>query len=460
MYIIQNAIKNLGRNKGRNILTAMIIFAIILATAVSIIINTTTSAIIEDYKSRFGSKVNIEFDVSHPVQMDDLETVTVEQRREFAKSKLLKSASFRLRAYVIPKDLHSLDEAENGGNNTVVGGQGQPQFREPTALLIGSSRKDISDDFAEGKRKIIQGEMYENKNECLISEQYAKLNNLSIGDNIILESEYADEPMPEELTIVGIYEDKTAIGNELPYKSPLFNRGNEILADFDDVCGMDLAKNMIKMGFIDSEYILKEPSMIEAFEKEVRSKGLSKQYLVSTDESSYNKIVGPVIGLSKITNTFLVVVLALGSMILILLSVLSIRERKYEIGVLRAMGMKKRKVAFGLLTESIVITMACLVLGLGIGSAVSQPMADSMLQNQIEIAEQNQNANGGSNGGATTLDDIINPAKPLSEVSIQIDSTAVLKISVIALILAGVSSLVGIMYITKYEPIKILSERN
>ncbi len=166
------------------------------------------------------------------------------------------------------------------------------------------------------------------------------------------------------------------------------------------------------------------------------------------------------IALSNITNTFLVVVLALGSMILILLSVLSIRERKYEIGVLRAMGMKKRKVAFGLLTESIVITMACLVLGLGIGSAVSQPMADSMLQNQIEIAEQNQNANGGSNGGATTLDDIINPAKPLSEVSIQIDSTAVLKISVIALILAGVSSLVGIMYITKYEPIKILSERN
>ncbi len=458
MYIIRNAIKNLGRNKGRNILTATIIFAIILATAVSIIINTTTSTIIEDYKSRFGSKVNIEFDVLHPVPTDELDAVTVEQHREFAKSELLKSSSFRLRVYVIPKDLHSLDETETGGNSTVVGGQGQPKFREPAALLIGSSRKDISDDFAEGKRKIIQGKMYENKNECLISEQYAKLNNLSVGDVITLESEYVDDPRPEELVIAGIYGDKTTTENQMPYKSPLFNRGNEILAGFDDVCTMDLSETMVKMGFIDSEYILKEPSMIKAFEKEVRGKGLSKQYLVSTDESSYNKIVGPVIGLSKITNTFLFVVLALGSMILILLSVLSIRERKYEIGVLRAMGMKKLKVAFGLLTESIVITTLCLVLGLGIGSAVSQPMADSMLQNQIEIAAQNENTN--ANGGASTLDDIINPVKPLSEVSIQIDSTAVLKISVIALVLAGVSSLVGILYITKYEPIKILSERN
>jgi putative ABC transport system permease protein len=458
MYVIKNAIKNLGRNKGRNILTATIIFAIILATAVSIIINTTTSAIIEDYKSRFGSKVNIEFDVSNPVPTDELDAVTVEQRKEFANSELLKSSSFRLRVYVVPKDLHSLDETETYGNTTVVGGQDQPQFREPTALLIGSSQEDISDDFAEERRKIIQGKMYENKNECLISEQYAKLNNLSIGDVITLESEYTDEPMPEELIVAGIYEDKTTTGNQMPYKSPLFNRSNEILADFDDVCGMGLAKNMVKMGFVDSEYILKEPSMIDEFEKEVRSKGLSKQYLVSTDESSYNKIVGPVLGLSKITNTFLVVVLALGSMILILLSVLSIRERKYEIGVLRAMGMKKRKVAFGLLTESIVVTMLCLVLGLGIGSAVSQPMANSMLQNQIEIAEQNENTN--TNGGASTLDDIINPAKPLSEVSIQIDSAAVLKISIIALALAGISSLVGIMYITKYEPIKILSERN
>lgn len=50
MYILGNAVKNIGRNKGRNILMMVIIFAVILATAVSIIINTTTDAIISDWE--------------------------------------------------------------------------------------------------------------------------------------------------------------------------------------------------------------------------------------------------------------------------------------------------------------------------------------------------------------------------------------------------------------------------
>ncbi|MFU2108463.1 FtsX-like permease family protein [Paenibacillus larvae] len=41
--------------------------------------------------------------------------------------------------------------------------------------------------------------------------------------------------------------------------------------------------------------------------------------------------------------TYIVIVLVLGAVILILLSSIAIRERKYEIGVLRAIGMKKGK---------------------------------------------------------------------------------------------------------------------
>jgi putative ABC transport system permease protein len=119
------------------------------------------------------------------------------------------------------------------------------------------------------------------------------------------------------------------------------------------------------------------------------------------------KVVGPVEGLAKVTNTFLIVVLVLGSMILILLSTLAIRERKYEIGVLRAMGMKKAKVALGLLTEMLVITVICLILGLGIGMVASQPVADSLLASQIELAEENSNTNVGMQTGGGTGTDAI-----------------------------------------------------
>jgi len=53
MYIFQNALKNVARNKGRNILIAAIIFAIILTTVVALIINNTATAVIDRYKEQF-----------------------------------------------------------------------------------------------------------------------------------------------------------------------------------------------------------------------------------------------------------------------------------------------------------------------------------------------------------------------------------------------------------------------
>ena len=455
MYIIKNAIKNISRNKGRNILTAVIIFAIILTTAVSIIINTTTKTIIEDYKSRFGSEVNITFDTSKTIPTSEYKPLTAKQQIDFGESKLLKSKSLSTSLPIIPIDLKSFDE-EGEKLGGAVGGNGQ-QMLDPKALLVASNREDISKDFIDGLRKITEGQMYKDKNECLISAQYAKLNNLALGNTIEIKSYYSNKPMTATLTIVGIFSDTTMLGNNNPYKYALANRNNEILVSFETATTLEMFKEN-PYSEVNAEFILKDPSTIGEFEKEVRTKGLQDYYKVSTDETSYNKIVGPVEGLAKITNTFLIVVLILGSAILILLSVLSIRERKYEIGVLRAMGMKKIKVALGLLMESLVITALCLCFGLSIGSIASQPIADSMLQNQIELAqEDSENYN---DGGATSIKDMNNNAKPLSEINIKLNADAIAKITIISLVLAGISSLVGIMYITKYEPIKILSERN
>lgn len=52
--------------------------------------------------------------------------------------------------------------------------------------------------------------------------------------------------------------------------------------------------------------------------------------------------------MKKITMVFLIVVLVLCAIILTLLTSILIRERKYEIDVLRAMEMKKGKRCLGL----------------------------------------------------------------------------------------------------------------
>jgi len=464
MYIIKNAIKNIARNKGRNIFIAIIIFTIIAASVVAIIINSTTGKIIEDYKSRFGSEVDISMDMEKlitenegaggQINLDTSQFITTKQYIDFGQSKYIKSFYLASSLDTSSSTLKALDEdAEMSG--TMVGGPAD--FKMPTIRLIGNTDINQLSEFEDGTRKIAEGRMYENQNECIVSEEFAELNNITIGQEIEVDDISATETASMKLKVVGIYADYTkAYPNEF-MKIAFLNRRNEILMSFDTLSSITEGVGLQTA----AKYFLKEPSMLDAFENETRELGLGDYYNVTTDEASYNKIVGPVLGLSKIAFTFLFIVIILGSIILILLSTLSIRERKYEIGVLRAMGMKKKSVVLGLLSEMIIITTICLCLGLSIGAIVAQPVADTLLDKQVEIAEQAAEATN-INKGMMIIgpDDISDDAEPLKDIDVSLDIQAILQIIGISLLLAGVSSIAGISHITKYEPIKILSERS
>lgn len=207
---------------------------------------------------------------------------------------------------------------------------------------------------------------------------------------------------------------------------------------------------------MNATYYLKDPKDLEAFQQEARAKGLPEYYCITTDEEGYNRIVGPVEGIAGIVRIFLIVVLVFGGSILLFLSVMAVRERKYEIGVLRAMGMKRVKVIAGMVCESLVIAGVCLAVGLGISLILSQPVADTLLEGQIQLAEEQQTNQSVTVIGASSD----SSTGKLSEISIQLTPQAVGQIVSLALILVLISSLASILYITRYEPMKILSERS
>ncbi|MGF7004100.1 putative ABC transport system permease protein [Lachnospiraceae bacterium PF1-21] len=465
MYILKNAVKNLGRNKGRNILMAVIIFIIILTTVVSIIINTTTAEIINDYKTRFGAEVAIDLDYDKLAQSGQMgvDDITTSQYIEFGESDLLLSSVYEAKISGQLINMEVLDGDLSAGNGMSgaygdggVGGSEQDSSM-PNMSLLASSRSDISDEFKSGARKIPDGEYPAGENECMISEQLAKLNNLSVGDTIQLK-DMGQSPKTYTLTISGIFEDYTTdyLDDEEPFRLPWNNRHNEVFVSIDTITAMGMLENDNRA--LTAVYTLKAPSDLEAFKAELTAKGLPSYYKVTSDESGYKTVVGPVEEMSKITNTFLIVILILGGVILVVLSTMAIRERKYEIGVLRAMGMGKVKVAIGFLCESLIITSLCLILGLGVGALVSQPVADTLLESQIQIAEEAEFSGNVQQVGGTFSN--LRERQRLSEVEISMSGEAILTIVIIALALGLVSSLSGILYITKYEPMKILSERN
>jgi putative ABC transport system permease protein len=525
MYILQNAGKNIGRNKGRNILMGIIILAIIATSAVALIINNTAAGIIDNYKARFGSEVSITPNMEKVMQEAQRNSsggtqrmmlfqrpeIPPEQYIAFGDSDYIKEARYSSSVGVHKTDdLNVIDEDKGGGSSMFSGRAvfvGRPAGDTVSSAETDDAGEDESlfyanllgynytpEDFTEGMRQLAEGRFPEADGECVISRDLLENSNLKIGDTMTLESTLREQGayvMPGEeddsetvrisfnLEIVGYYDDLTEEYNEFArdndfLQNAYMNRRNEILTTVNTVI------SQMQDGFtginVDAKYYLNNPADLDNFAAELYAKGLDDKCDVTTDEASYNAIVKPVEGLKKITYVFLIVVLLLGAIILILLSTIAIRERKYEIGVLRAMGMKKSKVAFGLLSEVVMITVVCLILGLGAGIVVAQPVSDMLLENQLQQIEDQSGNNNlmvyGSGRNVTRSAGTANavrigapgmmgqtPAEALKEMDVSLDIVTVGEIILVSLILAVIASSAGIMHVTKYEPIKILSDR-
>ena len=93
-----------------------------------------------------------------------------------------------------------------------------------------------------------------------------------------------------------------------------------------------------------------------SFDSQARELGLDEVYTISSaDINAYEQSLIPLNNLSTMAGYFLIVVIAIGALVLIILNIFSVRERKYEVGVLTAIGMKKWKVATQFIVEILII---------------------------------------------------------------------------------------------------------
>lgn len=217
------------------------------------------------------------------------------------------------------------------------------------------------------------------------------------------------------------------------------------------------------------------------------SENLDENYtLVSEDVSNYEQSVKQLETLGKYATYFLIVIFIIGAFVLIIINLFSIRNRKYEIGVLTAIGMKKRKVAAQFVIELFIVTFAAIIIGSGIGAVSSVPVTNSLLKtvNQSETAENDmqsmekpdgnneaptppemQNGNsdntkkgGGFMGQMERMGGRVN--NYVASVKSATDVTVILEMILIGLGLTLISSLAAVTFVMRYEPLKILSNRD
>ncbi|MHB8963719.1 MAG: ABC transporter permease [Saccharofermentanales bacterium] len=525
MYIIKNAVKNITRSKGRNILIGVIIVIIAASSCVALSIKNSAAEIVGSYEESFEVTASLGIDrealranITPGAQgdmrnlMNSIVSPGIEEIKEYGDSDYVTSYTYTLTALMNSTNTEPLtnEESTTGsessadaassvsgykpGDGQTPGGGILPQGSRGDFSLVGYSSLDVMSGFISGTYQIVDGAMFEEGETgavCVVSDELALDNELVVGDVITL-SNPADDTEVYDFTVVGLYKDTSIDETSMNWFS---NSANQIITNYAAAAGVAASSGALAetaeeaaaatettdddtvaaavIGQLATTFYLADTNKLDALEAEMKTKGLSEYYTLTTNESSLEETLKPITNLNTFANIFILIVLLVGGTILLAVNMINIRERKYEVGVLRAIGMKKSKLAMQFVAELLIVTFLSIVIGTVAGAAVSVPTAEALLKNEIESIRTDQSqiarnfgrpGEGGiPGGGRDILGGVFNQGQDvdyIAQINAVISFKVVLELILIGIALTLFSSIISIILIARYEPLKILSSRS
>ena len=541
MYIIKNALKCIGRSKGRNVLISIIALVIAVSACLGLSIRQAAESAKESTLAQLSITATISYDRSSMMNdmmggekgqgggfdrdqfkdmMGNASELTLEEYQTYAKAESVEDFYYTLTAAFNGNDdlepVTDETEDEESESNSDFGGfgggmsfpsgdrGGKGMFSSSDFSVIGYSSDSSMSAFIDGTASVLEGgTMFEEdttEKECIISEELAIFNDLAVDDTIVLTNPSV-ETETYKLKIVGLY---TSSSNN-DFSMSMFGKSQDpanqiymsapalqtILDASDKVSTTITDENTGResdsavVGSISATYVFASTEKYNAFEKDVRILGLDDSYAVSSpDLAAFENSLTPLNTLSTMAGWFLVVILIIGAIILIVLNIFNVRERKYEVGVLTAMGMKKWKVAAQFMCEILVVTMIAVIIGAGIGAVSSVPVTNALLAGQVEnqnseVSKMEENfgrpgdfgggfpgGNMGSKpdnigGGKNPFENMLGSAENyITEVNSAMNLTVVFQMLGVGLLLTLVASVASVSFIMRYDPLKILANRD
>ena len=339
-------------------------------------------------------------------------------------------------------------------------------------------------DFSEGNKKIVSGKMItksSSDNEMVISKSLANKNNLKVGDEIEFNLPNNDDEKLK-FKIVGIYSNTNEKNSNNFIEINALNEANQIYTNLSSIESIlskqsDTSDKLIDNNGLDVKIYLNKKSDLSKFKKEVKQKGLSSYYKITTNKDQIKESLKPIKNISKFSINFLIVVLVLGVIILSVINILNIRDRKYEIGVLRAIGMSKQKITLQFIYETLIISLFSLVIGTCIGLTIMKPITNKILESEINSYQEkitNNERNFGEGDFRKPSEQIDrdefkdiknknmkqdNNITYVDSLKVRLDFTTILELFGISILLAVCSTAISSIIINKYNPNKILQNR-
>ena len=542
MYIFKNAWKNITRNKGRNILIGIIVIVIATASSITLAIRESANDIVRAYQEKNKIEATIGMDRNSLMGLlrkdnssqeemintfNNIESVTVEEIDKYGDSKYVSEYYYTYDLSVDAKDIKEATDSlvkettttktetstrtENFGGGDFpgmppggFGGSKTTTNRKTTTTktdkifnekaqdgaftLIGYASYENMSKFISGEYTITDGEVSSDfeGDYVVISEELATLNDLKVGDKITF-VDPKDSSKTYEATVTGIYKENTDSSNNMA--SMFTDSANEIITNITFIKKI-LAGNENLKPTITPTFVIKDVASVDKFSEEVKEKGLSEYYTITSNVDEIESATESVDNVKIFATTFLIITLIIGGVVLVVINMINIRERKYEIGVLRTVGMKKSKLSLQFMFELLIVALFSLMIGAGIGACLSVPVSNKLLANEISNASSKYedigrnfgrgNFNPGDMPNSGNIEENKDNSKEESKqegkefkdfnfgiakvnevdsIDAVVDFRVLAELLGIGILLTLLSSLASMVAIARFSPLQILKER-
>lgn len=466
------------RKKTKSIILFLFLFIISNLVLSAISIKNATTESMNLAKKSLGGEVSLSMNMEKLRNnfMDNKEEPSIDDKKEnmekmhdkMDESNITKSDVDKLKNIKYVKDIKytfSVDGEESSfklySNSTEEDGENKDfpkrDNMNDSLQIEAINTFKLQDDYVNKTIELTEGEAFaeDDNDTVIISYELANSNNLSINDKIKVKDSSGNE---HELTIIGIYQntDSRRFNN---YNKIYINTstGEKFLSEDDYNNGNYKVSSAV--------FYLDNPENSDKFISKAKKliTDLDDRYLkLDIDKESYEQMVSSLEGVSKFSNTILIVVVLASIVVISLMVINSLKDRNYEIGVLLSLGEKKKKIVGQFIIELILIATIAFVLSIGSSSLISQKLADTVLESQNKVENKMNDSRQGGRGNDFSpfnMNKGKSNVKVIDEIDVNVNKEDIGLLFIVGYGIIFISMIVPSIKIINSDPKDILSRR-
>lgn len=380
MNVITRGVRNAFRSPVRSVaILAMLAISTGLVLAM-LVARTSVNAKIDEVKSSTATQITIN-PAGFMGGMGGGDALTAEQVTKIKETAHIDSVVASLTDQLGEDDTNLTPSLELGNlgkrlqrfdsSNAPSGGASMPDVKVMTPRTTVTGTTDPSATVASDK--LTSGEMIDGSSSdyiALIGSKLAEKNELSVGETFTMHD--------KTFTVKGIY----TTDNEFQDSGLIIP-----LATLQTITDQAGAVSSVTATADSSDNVATAVADLKT--------ALGDKADITSQQEQAENSVKPLESIANLALAGVIGAAIAGSVIVLLSMIMIVRERRREIGVIKAIGGTNRKVIGQFVSEALTLTVIGGIIGLGIGIAASGPMTQSLVSSSDDSTQQGPPRGGG-----------------------------------------------------------------